>query len=359
MYQYYVRSLGASPVVIDSFIDLAYTKKMNDIGSATITVRRDHPAVSALALDDEIEIWRQRNGSNQIDFRGFARGGTFRTLNNGKTVYEIFVVHEMELLRRSVNAYKAGLEAASQFTSFAADTVMLQLVSNNFLNATQSIANSHPRLTQATSKVLAAGAYTAFGSRVATYGAAYKNVLSALQELADVDKSMFYITKVGSAWFFYVQPETVTTDRRATVLFDIDAGNMQDGELNQQRVGEMTVGFVTGQGEGNARTVEVRTTADRIIGTNNYEMAIDARHLTSSSSLQAYGDGVLNATRYRPKLRFRPAQLASLNYGQHYFWGDVVTARYNGTSFVQRIMQVTVRKNAQGEQVDLGLEDIP
>ena len=235
MYQYYVRSLGTTPVVIDSFINLAYTKKMNDVGSATITVRRDHPAVSALALDDEIEIWRQRNGSNQVDFRGFARGGAWRLANNGRLVYDIFVVHEMELLRRSINAYKAGLEAASQYTNFAADTAMITLVSNNFLNATQSIANSHPRLTQATSKVVAAGAFSAFGSRVATYGAAYKNVLSALQELADVDKSMFYITKVSSAWFFYVQPVTVTTDRRATVLFDVDAGNMQDGELNQQR----------------------------------------------------------------------------------------------------------------------------
>ena len=104
---------------------------------------------------------------------------------------------------------------------------------------------------------------------------------------------------------------------------------------------------------------QVLTTAARNIGSNNYEMMVDARHLSSSSSLQAYGDGVLNATRYRPRLRFRPAQLPILNYGQHYFWGDVVTARLAGQSFVQRIMQVTVQKNAQGETLDLGLEDIP
>ncbi len=359
MYDYFLRSYGSTPYLIDNAIDLAYVKKMNDVGMATLTLPANHAAVSGLQLDDEIEIWRVLGGVQQVDFRGFYRGGSYRTSRNGRSVFDMLFVHEMDLLRRSVNAYKAGQENASFFTGKSADTVMTYVIAANFLNATQSFLGSVPRLTQATSKPVANGGYTGFGSVVSSYSAAYKNVLSVLQEMADVDKSMFHIRKLGSIWAFYVQPVTVTTDRRNEVFFDVDAQNMQDALLDQQQVGEMTVGFVAGQGEGPARSVEVRTTAARNIGNNNFEMFIDARHLELASSLQSYGDGVLNASRYIPKFTFSPQQLPSLNYGQHYFWGDVVSARYRGQTFVQRIMQVSVRKNDGRETVDIGLENIP
>jgi hypothetical protein len=366
MYIYLARTYGANPYILDGMIGLNYTKVVNDVGTATITVPGDHPAVTGLALDDELEIWRQdlhpaANTPPSIDFRGLYRGFTRRTMANGLELVDLFFFHETEILRRMVNAYPSGQFAVTVWNGVPVETAMAAIVYNNSSGRTTDLTAGATRVTAATSKVLGVDADLA-GINVADYANPYRNVLTALQELASVANAIFMVWKPTAAttmWGVYVKKETLFSDRRNTVIFQLERGNLREPALDQRTMGETTVAMVGGAGDGAGRTVRTRTSAGRDVNRNNYEGFVDARHLTTTAALDAYGDGVLNDRTARPMLTFTPVQTPDCNYGEHYFWGEVVTVRYGGQSYVHRIVQVSVQYSAAGEQIQLGFEELP
>lgn len=346
---------GANSYVIGDYVELAYTQKGNDVGSAVVTVRGNHAALAGLALDDPVAMWMSNDDPTwaytaRVDWRGFYRGAYRRWLEDGQEVVDLFFWHEMELLQRAINAYKAGVAGYSVWSATATDQIMTDLVNNNFSGAAGS------RITTATSKVVSGSIITPFGSTV-DFAAAYRNVLAALQDLATIDGSVFTVAPTFGGWSFQVYPLTIGTDRRAYVLFDVRSENMVTAELDDQKV-RSTVAIVAGQGEEAARTVVTVTSADRAIGTNNLETYLDARHLTTSGALTAYGNAHLEDNRNRQIVRFQPLQKVALAYGKHYYHGDVVAVRFGGTTKVQRIQETTVQVRGGETLIQLGTEDI-
>lgn len=345
---------GTNSYVLD-YIELAYTKKCNDVGTAVVTVRADHPAVTGLALDDPLAIWRTNDDplwdyDGYVDWRGFYRGGYRRWLANGQEVVDLFFWHEMQLLQRAINAYKAGIDGYSTWTATEADQIMEDLVNNNFSSAAGS------RITTATSKAISGSLISPFGT-VVDFSAAYRNVLAALQDLATLDRSVFTLSPTFGGWDFQSFSLTIGTDRRDYVLFDMRSENMIEASLDDQKT-RSTVAIVAGQGEASDRLATTVTSLDRDVGTNNLEVYLDARHLTSSDALVAYGDANLADNRNRQILRFQPMQKVALAYGKHYGHGDVISVWFGGVLKTQRIRETTVQVSGGTTLVEIGTEDI-
>ena len=120
---------GANPYIIEDYTELTYTKVSNGVGTAVLTVPLAHACVAGLALDDEIEIWRGNpyptwGYDYYVDWRGFYRGAYKRRLYDGREVADLLFWHEMQLLQRSVNAYKAGIANYSTWSSKKTDRIM-------------------------------------------------------------------------------------------------------------------------------------------------------------------------------------------------------------------------------------------
>lgn len=346
---------GANPYIIEDYTELTYTKVSNNVGTAVITVPLAHPCVTGLALDDEVEIWRGNpyptwSYDYYVDWRGFYRGAYKRRLYDGREVADLLFWHEMQLLQRSVNAYKAGIANYSTWSSKKTDRIMYDLVTNNFNSAGGS------RVTTATSKAITTGTYLAFGSTI-DFSAAYRNVLTTIQELATIDKSVFVVEEVGGNWEFRADSTTIATDRRSEVLFDVLLENTTELTLDDQKTAA-TVAIVGGQGEDSNRTVVAVTSADQDIDTNNLETFLDARHLTASGSLSTYGAANLEDNKNRAVLRFQPLQKPAFAYGKHYAFGDIVSVRFKGVTSVQRVREVTVQVTGTEERIQIGTEDL-
>lgn len=365
MFTHFVRTYGTNAFIIDNPIRSSYTKIMNDVGIAVITVPGDHPAVDGLQLDDQIEIYRANHHTAILlspyqDWLGLYRGYTLRTTADGREVADLFAFHENEILSRAVVAYPAGNNGVTKFTGVTALSVMQAIINDNF--AGDVISGSTPRTNQATTKVVLPFAPSVPGSTVSDYDVAYRNVLSVLQELAELDNSTFAVFKNSPSntdWLIAIDGVTFAGDKRSTIIFETRRESVADLELDLRTIGEVTVAIVGGQGEGNSRTFVTRTSANRDINTNNYESFLDGRNLTTTAALEAYGDALIARTKARPTLRFRPVQLGGNTYGRSYEWGDVVTVRHRNVSYVQRIREVAVTYDgANGESISLGFENL-
>lgn len=354
---------GANPSIISDYIELSYTKVKNAVGLAVITVDISHPAVTGLALDDEVEIWRGEldpswDMTPYIDFRGLYRGAIRRHLPDGSDVVDLTLQHEMCLLQRPINAFKSGVDSStlngySVWNATPIDDIMEDLVDFNFAGHTTY------RITAASSKNVQGATSGSFASPI-DFTAPYRNVLAALQELADYEDIVFNVTKASSAsaaWTFTAYPLTIGTDRSATVIFEPSRENIAEVTLNEQRL-QPTTTIAAGQGEGINRATVVYKTADFNAGTNQIEQFLDARHLDSTDKLTDFATAVGEQDKYRPQIRFTPLQTPALHYGQHYFWGDIVTVRYNDNDYTQRVSEVTVRVNAREETIQIQTESV-
>jgi len=104
------------------------------------------------------------------------------------------------------------------------------------------------------------------------------------------------------------------------------------------------VAVALGQGEGDERTVVVRTR-----GAAEAETTIDARNEPTEAALQAIGDRRLEELQRKRTFRFTALQTPACLYGKHYFLGDLVTARYGAVAeLVRKVVAVTVTAASDG-----------
>lgn len=358
MFHLFGLSFGANKYLIDDYTRLKYTKVSNGIGTAVLTVDASHAAVDGLALDDELEIWRGNihplwDYTPFVDFRGLYRGPVRRRLYDGSEVVDLTFQHEMALLQRPIHAYQAGQDGVSSFAAMPIDEIMHALVVTNFNGVTAD------RLYAASSIGVVSDTITSFATAI-DYSAAYRNLLTALQELADYEDIVFNLTKDSSStadWTFTVQETTIGADRRDEVYFEVGRENLVEANVDQVQLAS-TLAIAAGQGDGTDREVVTYAANDFDAAINQIELFLDSRHLDSTDKLTAYAQAILEQGRYRPQLRFQVHQRPDLAYGKHYGWGDIVTVRYGGVTFVQRIREVAVSIDGNDEEIQLGTEDI-
>lgn len=350
--------------VIDNFISLSYTKRLNEPGFATVVLPRAHAAASNLDLDSVVLFFRGQphdavGVSYYQDFDGIWRGNIRETTTSGRKTVTLYIPGSLSLIAREIVAFKAGVANRSTWSSKTVAQIWSDVLNYNF-----TVVDAQ-RILPFTS--LSTVPRVSFDSAptgpTIDYAAAYRNVLTVLQELANIGG--FYFIASSNASFSGVIGDYQNvrllvnsgTDRSATVTFALGRANVVSVDLDERRINEPTKMIVGGQGDGTSRTVNVRTSSeyDEI---NHSEMFIDARDLATSAALDAKGDTKLAETAYKPRFTFRASQAPGSYYGRDYFLGDLVYALYEDTGFTQRIVGVTVAVGEDGkEAIELDLDD--
>lgn len=352
--------------VIDNFISLSYTKRLNEPGFATVVLPRAHAAASNLDLDSVVLFFRGQphdavGVSYYQDFDGIWRGNIRETTTSGRKTVTLYIPGSLSLIAREIVAFKAGVANRSTWSSKTVAQIWSDVLTYNFIVPDAQRLLDFTNLASGTvDRISFAAAPT--GPTI-DYSAAYKNCLTVLQELADIGDFYFHARSIASFGGIISDYQKIYvevnpgTDRSATVSFSLERANVISVDLDERRINEPTKMIVAGQGDGTSRTVNVRTSSeyDEI---NHSEMFIDARDVSTSTGLDAKGDAKLMETAYKPRFTFRASQAPGCYYGRDYFLGDLVYARYEDTGFTQRIVGVTVAVDEDGkEAIELDLDD--
>lgn len=343
----------------DDFVSLAYTKRVNSTGYLTVTFEANNRFFDSLQLNDYITVTRYSRlysaVTDSTDFRGIYRGTTQQFTDNN----DLKTIHCPDLsyaLQQVIIAHKSGQTNLSAWSSKTVKKIIYDILINNTTPnapASRLIPLSDVEV-WLNSNVLAAPV----GSTI-DYAAAYKNVLEAIQDLIRIDGLDITLTGSTTGNGIFLDLQTLYgTDRRNSVHFWLERGNMLSPALDSRRENESTKVLVGGQGEGTARATETRTSANYSASNNHSEMFVDARHLSTNAALQALGDSALAQKAYRPNLTFEAVQTPSCFYGRHYSLGDIITAIYGGEAIVQKIVGVTVTVDAGQDKIALELENV-
>lgn len=342
------------------FNSLAYRNEVNAAGYAQITFPGNHPARSLLVNNGQVEVYR-RNPDMGIstfyrDFVGIFRGQSHTTRETG--TWTIDCPGIMSVLGWRAVAWYAGTSNRSSFTSAASETIMKTLVSYN-AGGNATAANGRVRDGVTSSKLsniwTISNQADGGGGNSKSWTCPWENLLSTLQALAKSGAGGdFDLVKTAAATFeFRWYSGQRGTDRTASVLFALERGNMANPQYAYSRQNEATVAIVAGQGDGSNRVVVTRNGADHSTS-NDIEAFIDGRSYSTTAALQAIGDKAMYDRRARVQMGFDVLQAANAYYGKDYFLGDLVTARYLGGNFTQKINAVNVSFEAdRGESISV------
>ena len=343
---------GTLQAVLTDFTSLAYTKRVNAPGVVSYKLHSDHDAISLHEHRGQIEVWR-RNADLGIDwycdFYGLYLDHEYQYVD-----YDVWTARGYGLnwlLSTRHVAWYASTADRSKFTSAAAETILKTLVD---YNAGPNATTGNSRLRNGAITGLSIQADGAGGNTLDWY-CAWQNLLSTCQKLARVAGGDFDIVRTSATTTeFRWYEDQLGTDRSSTVIFALERGNMARPHYRYNRAEEKTAVIVAGQGEEDDRKTSVRTSSD-YSAANDVEGFKDARNRSSTAGLQTAGDQYLDEKRAKQELTFDVLQTPACLYGEHYFLGDLVTARYH-TTLTQKIVGVTVEFASGQERISLELE---
>lgn len=352
---------GQNRNIIDDFLRLSFTKRLNGVGLLTFDLPANHDSLADYEIDSIITLERGQkhpsvNSNYYFEFMGLYRGMRKQADRDGRRRVTIYAPDGMSLLARAIIAWKAGQNGYSQWTNTKIDSIIAQIIQTNY----------HLTSGRVLTRMSTPGGFTRVfmypigtpTSAAIEYSAAYKNILTALQELTAINNDVVEMRHSGNGtdgWTCYVN--NTGSDRTGSVIFDLGYSNMVNADLDLRRLNEPTKAVVAGQGEGTTRATVVQTSANWSEYNHN-EIFVDARDQATTAALQARGNAKLAEEEYRPKFVFNPDQTPGARYGKHYFLGDTITARFEGESFTQKIVGVSMAVDEQGrESLEIELDD--
>jgi hypothetical protein len=337
---------------ITDYHDLAYTKQVNGVSPCSFSLYDGHIAIADLTVDAVVEVWRRVTPDQAwyVDFRGFFWDDEQSANANGTITYRAICYSTLHKLARATVAYPSEVANRSAFAAIKAETIAKTLVK---YNATSSGTTADGRARTVTLTGISIEADAANGPDL-TLACSNDNLLATLQRIASIGAGDFDLVATSpTAWEFRWYNGQLGADRSATVTFSLAFGNMEQPRLVRRRGQERTVAIVGGQGVGSSRAYVVRTGTDYDAGVRDAEVFVDARNLTTTAAYNARGDQALDENEATTEFSFGVKQEASARYGQHYFLGDKVTARFGDFAQTQQITAVTVTPGEGVEQVQI------
>lgn len=344
---------------------LVATQKRNDIGILRSIISQEIPQAT---IWDELEagemymaeLYRSDIPNGIATYRewgGFVRPGR-RRAEGKRLLIEITGVHENALLEWRRIMWPADTSNRSVFLAVEAETVAKTLVQ---YNVTVSATTAAGRATAGANADLPVTIEVDAGrGNVISVSFAWLNLLPALQRVSVIGGGDFRLVRDTDAvsWEFQWRAPYLGTDRSDTVVFALDRDNMENPVLTLTNPWEPTVAVVAGQGQGENRTLVVRTGPNHVSGFHR-EVFIDARDLSTVAALQDRGDERLDELKARNTLEFIPLQTDALRYGRDYFLGDLVTGRFGGVEITPQIDSVEIELPERGfENIKIGLRSV-
>lgn len=396
-YEIRVKDLsGAVVAILTDWKTLRYTKRINDLGSYTLTVASDSQLVPNIVLDGQIEIYRQDlaptnassasfpynfpfyfavdDGSAPIqlykDFEGFHRTMVMETTERNEDLFSSIGVTYLDLIRRRVIGYPANSAQATQ--TGPGETVIKSMVTQNAGPG----ATAPPRLYVGTTTGLTVEATGGAGTTW-TGDRSYRNLLDVIKEIALATGINFDAVGTGPATFEFrakaypwgadrtITGLNMATGRNAAgntpVIFALDFGNMQTPSYSLNRQNEGNAIIVLGQGQdANRQTVEsLNVTAIGDSTWNRQEAVRNANQEDTVAGLNSVGEQALIDLKAMETFSFQAMQIPALLYGRDYFVGDSITAKYKTVQKNLQIIGVTVSIQEGVESIQIEVKNVP
>ena len=329
-------------------LTLHIKKSVNGIGTYELSIDATlDDRCDLFEVDGQVEIRRRLPGYDwQLEFEGLHRVGKWVMDKDGKETFTSSGVDYKDFLsRRAIADYKtsAGAEKAA-----VAETVIKEYVDEQI--GPGAVANDQI----AGLTIEADGA----GGNAVDLKSAYQNLLDVCQEvLAQNGEGDYDIIGTGAAtWEFRWYDVRRGTDRRASITFATGYGNMEQPTLTRLPATGNYV-LVIGTGPATSRAWAWRPAAGAPTGIDRRTIVRDARDVNDNATYNAIGDAALEEGRAQDKLDFKVIQSERSQYGQDYFLGDWVSARYRSTDFDLKIVGVDITMGAP-DTIGLEFEDV-
>lgn len=332
------------------------TLRERDIGAVSIEVSTDvDPAI--FDVDSRIVLYHTIGGAAKIEgdcawlVRHVQRGRD----ETGKRSLLVEAVHPNDLLRRRAVVYPNG--SAEGTKTGAADTVIAEVIDENFINATEPARNWPTTLFDVLPVAGNAPTVSRSFSRL--------NVLKVCQTLcAQAEQQGTYtgfevIDGIG-AQPFRLRMYTVQrgVDRTGSgFAFSPQRGNISEYTINDDQMDAATVVYGAGAGAGLTRNiVEVKDDAAIALSPlGRIELGRDGRQ-NDPAGVQGEALAALNEKRPRTKIDASVQQVAGAIYGIHYGWGDLVDVSIEGYNVTARVDPVQLRFSPKSRQVQIRLQ---
>jgi len=196
---------------------------------------------------------------------------------------------------------------------------------------------------------------------IVTYSVRDDQLSTDLEELTGLGAS-FDVERVDDYYWFRVYYPRRGKDRRVDnpdgnvpVVFSIVNGNMQEPSFVDDRLGEVNVVYVAGEGAGALREIVERSSlwvAELDSPWNRIEGFLDQSSQTNTAVLNALGDAYLIENREQITFSCKAVPTVLCLYGRDWDAGDLVTGIYRGVSYDLGIDQVQVTLDVpQGEVI--------
>ena len=337
----------------DGFLALAYSKRVNEPGLLNAVFGGDNPDLSKFQHRGQVEVWRRNPAFGlpwTVDFRGLWLGQKQATDQYGLGTFQAVCPGQMTMLGWRIGGYPANTALRNTFTSVRAETVMKTMVA---YNATSVATVGNGRVRPGAITGLSTATDLGRGSLV-TWNWAWDNLLTSLQQLADIAGGDFDLVKTGpQAWAFEFFPGQRGTDRSSTLTFSLDFDTMGQPVYTLDRTREATVAIVGGPGREGQRTIEVVTGRDYILADNDIEVFVNASSDQTVAARAARARAALVGLQAQEAFSYKVLQTPSAFYGVHYGLGDLVKAKYGPVEVTQKVAGVSVSVEDGDEQIDV------
>lgn len=341
------------------FIKLTYERVLNDVGEMVMTFNGDKRFAQYLnELDTIVSIYRDNGNGLEEDATFLLR--YFNPELDGVNDIFVWQGYSLEhLLKRALVIPADDPVAADGYVTRAGDAsiVMTRLVNYQRVTPQTNSSRALPDFGIAPFLTGFADAYIRVNEE--------DNLLKTLQDITDdVDIDFRVYRDTGRAFLFWAgtlgEDKTKNTNfpTSASVVFDIDLGNMIDPQLTIDRKTEITYGYLGGQGEGADRVfTEIASGRENDSPFNRIEKVYDVRLEQTLDQILAEGRARLIQDRPARELNFTisPSN-QNTRYKRDIDLGDTVTGVFRNVELDYRINKVTIELEGVEETIDIELE---
>jgi len=333
------------------FLSLAYDKESNAAGGVALLLDGTDVRKALFTENTRLEVWRADAARGITPYRDaeYLVAGWRDYVQDRRQLIEIWGPGLLDMLARRVIDGAAGGAGASK--TAAAETVAKQLVDEQIVSAT--VAGR--RITG-----LSIEADAASGGTI-TLNCAYANLLEAVQKAATLGNADIDVVSTSTtAWQFqWSLSGSGTKDKRSTVRFALNFNNMDAPSYSVDRQGVLTHVLVGGQGEGSDRQTVWCDDGSGISGIARREAFADARNEPTIAGLNAKGEALIDANRWKSTLSFTVRQSGPVLYGRDYSLNDWVRGKYESYEADKKITSVHVEVSREGSEViSVGMTDV-
>ncbi len=348
-----------------SFLALEYSRVVNSVSTAKLTLPGNFPTQYIINPDGRLEIWRKLDSGREYldtDTIWLIKKVTQKIESSGLQTIVIEADTPLCVLRepgRFVN-YFAGT-SSSLYAAAPADDQIKAVARQNI--------GSSAATTRDLSVYISIDPNLGLGASVAK-SFAWRDCLKVMQEFANSS------TTAGAYIAFDIVADTPTTltfrtfaqqrgvDHRFPgginpVLISPELGNLGEVVFSQDYRDEITYVTAGGKGEGSLRMIAnvEDTTRQGVSPFGLREYFKDATQYDSTTGLSAEGNAVLRSGREKTIFQGRLIDMPDSRYGVDWGWGDYVTAQAFGQLIDCRIdaVSVSVKPGASYERIDAWL----